>query len=232
MIVIPKVFIFEGIDFAGKTTSTTYAKEELEKLYPGKVKLYRNPGGTPLGEKIRDIARIETEDLEEQLLAYLLAITSVRNAVLKDIEEGCIVLLDRWTPSTMIYQYSDLEKQFKQKRNQLNNFEYLSGASLLSSYKNLIENKSYFDNSELFYFSLTTTQFLSRRNTLAALRSGNKDRFEKANSSYQYSILLRYQKLIDGLKHISSYPEIINSASFTLEEQKDYVLKLILSKVN
>jgi dTMP kinase len=99
-----KAFVFEGLDFTGKTTVSQYCFEKLKMLYGPGVVLYRSPGGTPLGEKVRDIARIEAKTVYEQTFAYLTGLTSVLEQVEKDLEKGKIVLLDRWFQSLQAYQ--------------------------------------------------------------------------------------------------------------------------------
>ena len=95
---------FEGIDGSGKTTHSGKLYRLLKER--GKsVVLYREPGGTEVGEKIRKIL------LDSQLTpeAELLLFEASRNLLVsekvkKDLEEGKIVILDRFTDSTLAYQ--------------------------------------------------------------------------------------------------------------------------------
>ncbi|RUM29043.1 MAG: dTMP kinase [Aquifex sp.] len=95
---------FEGIDGSGKTT-------QAKKLYQYLVakgipaSLYREPGGTKLGEKLREI--IITEEMDERTELFLFEASRSRlitEKVIKDLEKGKIVILDRFTLSTLAYQ--------------------------------------------------------------------------------------------------------------------------------
>ncbi|HIQ48173.1 MAG TPA: dTMP kinase, partial [Aquifex aeolicus] len=67
--------------------------------------LYREPGGTKLGEKLREI--IITEEMDERTELLLFEASRSRliaEKVIKDLEKGKIVILDRFTLSTLAYQ--------------------------------------------------------------------------------------------------------------------------------
>lgn len=209
----PKIFIFEGVDYTGKTSCVKYVKEALEKQYPGKVRAYRNPGGTALGEKVRDIARVETNDVEEQLLAYLLAITSVRNAVKLDIANGCVVLLDRWVQSTWAYQLPDLNPM------------------LQLHYAALLADKLDWKHTELIHFALGYDAMTSRMNLSKAQKGDTQDRFELSENDYRYKVWCRYQKLTMETDNFSQNQTMVYSAEHTLEAQQEHVLNIILSKL-
>ena len=51
-----KFIVFEGIDCSGKSTQAKELKNWLESVQDRKVLLTREPGGTILAEKIRDLA--------------------------------------------------------------------------------------------------------------------------------------------------------------------------------
>lgn len=103
-----KMIVIEGCDGAGKTTATKYVEEYLvSKGY--KVHCAREPGGTPLAEKFREI--IVDGHPDEQLTdaAELLAFTGARmqncELIRKRMDEGYVVLCDRYTLSTIVYQH-------------------------------------------------------------------------------------------------------------------------------
>lgn len=212
----PGIFIFEGVDFTGKTGTVRYVKEELEKLYPGKVKAYRNPGGTALGEKVRDIARIETDDVEEQFLAYFLAITSVHNQVKKDIQDGCIVLLDRWVQSTLAYQVMMMEED-------------------KALFNELLQRRFYPEEMHTIFFDLSLHLLMERKKLKASERQDTVDRFEAADYNYQLKIWTNYQAIMQGrypwAKAWPSKNVFIDSAKLSEEEQKKQCFNLILEKV-
>jgi len=95
---------FEGIDGSGKTTQAKKLYEYLKST--GKeVSLYREPGGTEIGEKIRQIILHSPMDERTELLLFEAARSSlVAEKIIPDLQAGKIVLLDRYTLSTLAYQ--------------------------------------------------------------------------------------------------------------------------------
>ena len=95
---------FEGINGSGKTTQSKKLYQYLvSKGIP--ASLYREPGGTKLGEKLREI--IITEEMDERTELFLFEASRSRlitEKVIKDLEKGKIVILDRFTLSTLAYQ--------------------------------------------------------------------------------------------------------------------------------
>lgn len=98
---------FEGIDGCGKSTQIDKAAEYLkEKGIP--FILTREPGGTPLAEKIRDVI-LSTENGEMknscELLLYLSARAQhVEEKIKPALEKGITVLCDRYQEATFAYQ--------------------------------------------------------------------------------------------------------------------------------
>jgi dTMP kinase len=98
------VFItLEGIDRAGKTTQ---AARLAEALGPGTL-LLREPGGTPAGERIRDL--IKDPALELTVGAELLLFNAARAQLVNQVigparEAGRDVVCDRFIDSTVAYQ--------------------------------------------------------------------------------------------------------------------------------
>lgn len=102
------VFItFEGIDGCGKSTQLKLAAQKLtQESKP--VMVTREPGGTAIAEKIREIliAPQNSEMANEcELLLYLAARAQhVREKILPALEDGLIVLCDRFQEATFSYQ--------------------------------------------------------------------------------------------------------------------------------
>ncbi len=95
---------FEGIDGSGKTTQAKKLYEYL-KNKGKKVSLYREPGSTEIGEKIRDILLCHCMDERTELLLFEASRSClVKEKIIPDLEEGKIVILDRFTLSTLAYQ--------------------------------------------------------------------------------------------------------------------------------
>jgi dTMP kinase len=94
----------EGLDGAGKTTHVDWLADHLRKR--GKtVRVTREPGGTPLGEKLREILLQESMDAEtEALLMFAGRQEHIRTVIAPALEAGQWVLCDRFTDATMAHQ--------------------------------------------------------------------------------------------------------------------------------
>ena len=98
---------FEGGDGSGKSTQISILKESLiEKGYD--VILTREPGGTDISEKIRElILDPENGEMEDITEAYLYAAARaqlVRQLIKPALEEGKVVICDRFVDSSIAYQ--------------------------------------------------------------------------------------------------------------------------------
>ena len=99
-----KFITFEGIDGAGKTTQIDALEHWLEKQGSEVVRT-REPGGPPLGEKIR--ARLLADDMSvtaETLLFFASRAEHIERVVVPALERGAWVLSDRFTDATYAYQ--------------------------------------------------------------------------------------------------------------------------------
>jgi dTMP kinase len=99
-----KFITFEGIDGAGKSTHIGFVTEFLTSRGKSVVSS-REPGGTPLGEKLRDLLLHEKMHLETEAL---LMFASRREHMAQVIEPGLVrgdwVLSDRFTDASFAYQ--------------------------------------------------------------------------------------------------------------------------------
>lgn len=95
---------FEGIDGSGKTTQAQYLKKSLENL-GYKVILTKEPGGTKFGEKIRNILLTEEMDGYSEFLLFAADRNMhVKTLIKPKLEEGYIVISDRFAESSIAYQ--------------------------------------------------------------------------------------------------------------------------------
>ncbi|ALP62992.1 MULTISPECIES: dTMP kinase [Paraburkholderia] len=103
-----KFITFEGIDGAGKTTHLSWFRDRLEqKLAPvgRSVVMTREPGGTKLGESLRDILLHQAMDLEtEALLMFAARREHLAQVIEPALARGDWVLSDRFTDATFAYQ--------------------------------------------------------------------------------------------------------------------------------
>lgn len=103
-----KFITFEGIDGAGKTTHLAWFRERLnDKIGPGghAVVMTREPGGTPLGETLRELLLKDSMDLEtEALLMFAARREHLARVIEPALVRGDWVLSDRFTDATFAYQ--------------------------------------------------------------------------------------------------------------------------------
>ncbi|MBN2602362.1 MAG: dTMP kinase [Candidatus Marinimicrobia bacterium] len=102
------IFItFEGIDGSGKTTQITMLIRHLNEAgIPNQ--LFREPGGTEIGEKIRDILLDNDHDAMQPITELLLYSASryqlTKSQIIPALESGKVVICDRFYDSTTAYQ--------------------------------------------------------------------------------------------------------------------------------
>ncbi len=98
---------FEGLDFCGKSTQVELLEKAL--LSRGKtVKIIREPGGTAISEKVRNILldkRNNEMHFESELLLFASARAQlVREVIIPSLEKGEYVISDRYHDSSIAYQ--------------------------------------------------------------------------------------------------------------------------------
>lgn len=99
-----KFITFEGIDGAGKSTHIGFVRDFLAARGKGVVST-REPGGTALGEKLRDLLLHEKMDLEtEALLMFASRREHIAQVIAPALAQGQWVLSDRFTDASFAYQ--------------------------------------------------------------------------------------------------------------------------------
>lgn len=98
---------FEGLDYCGKTTQA-FLLTDFFKSKGKNVILLREPGGTPISEKIRSIL-LDEEHEDLTFVAELLLFSAARNQLVKQViqpalKDNRIVICDRFVDSTTVYQ--------------------------------------------------------------------------------------------------------------------------------
>jgi dTMP kinase len=97
----------EGPEGAGKSTNREYLAERLRERGID-VLLTREPGGTPLAERIRELL-LEPSDESmaadtELLLVFAARAQHLQQVIRPALANGCVVLCDRFTDATYAYQ--------------------------------------------------------------------------------------------------------------------------------
>ncbi|MBA2794601.1 MAG: dTMP kinase [Thermoleophilaceae bacterium] len=94
---------FEGIDRSGKTTQAARLVEALGDEAIG----VREPGGTAVGERVRDLLKDPEVAVSPEAEALLFAAARaelVRGVIRPALEEGRVVVSDRYLDSSLAYQ--------------------------------------------------------------------------------------------------------------------------------
>lgn len=99
-----KFITLEGMDGAGKSTHIPRIIEMLTAR-GHEVVSTREPGGTPLGERLRELLLHEAMHAEtETLLMFAARREHIANVIVPALQRGAYVLSDRFTDATFAYQ--------------------------------------------------------------------------------------------------------------------------------
>jgi dTMP kinase len=176
-----KFISFEGLDFSGKTTQVLLLKEKLEMLGET-VLLLREPGGTPISERIRNILldknHLEMTDICEILLYSAARHQLVSEKIIKVLESGNFVIADRYVDSTTAYQgYGRrIPMDFVKKLNHIATAGLLPGLT--------------------FYLNLELSELKNR----ISRNGGLVDRLESGGDKFYQRIYKGYLKIADHEK--------------------------------
>lgn len=101
-----KLIVFEGIEGAGKTTQIQQTSDWLKSWLSQQVLITREPGGTPLGERLREVLLADAlvYDTSELLLYAADRAQHIQEFIQPALKAGHIILCDRFTDSTIAYQ--------------------------------------------------------------------------------------------------------------------------------
>ena len=104
--VLGQFITFEGVDGAGKSTQLEYAVKYLEDRGVDVVKT-REPGGTEIGETIRELILQASSPLDastELLMIFAARNEHIERVIKPAIARGSTVVCDRFTDATFAYQ--------------------------------------------------------------------------------------------------------------------------------
>lgn len=108
---VSKFIVIEGLEGAGKSTAISYIAKWLFKqnIATDDVVYTREPGGTALAEKMRDIIKMEIsgeklQDKAELLLMYAARVQLVEQIIKPALVAGKVVVGDRHNMSSLAYQ--------------------------------------------------------------------------------------------------------------------------------
>ncbi|MFT4311559.1 MAG: dTMP kinase [Candidatus Woesearchaeota archaeon] len=209
-----KLITFEGIDGSGKSTQIKNTYNHLSKKGL-KVYNYREPGGTELGEKVRDMLldpKMEIVSKAELELFLSSRAQLLEQIVYPNLEEGNIVLLDRFYGSTLAYQAFGRAKGDPKWIKHINN-----------SMDFLLED---FRPHAQFYLRIPLEESFKRRDARAEkkdrMEQNEKDFFKRVYEGYE-----NFRETGDNVVAIDGMPkqeEVFNSIRVYLDFLlKDYV---------
>lgn len=101
-----KFITLDGIDGAGKSTHLAFIKSWLEKHNQPAI-FTREPGGTPIGESLRELLLDTTSQVSlntETLLMFAGRMQHIEDVILPNLKKGIWVVSDRFTDATFAYQ--------------------------------------------------------------------------------------------------------------------------------
>ena len=195
------LIVFEGIEGSGKTTLINHISNFLKKKKIAHLKI-REPGGTKNSEKIRNLILNKRNNFNAytDLMLYFAARSEIIENIIKKNYKKKIILLDRFTDSTLAYQHygMGLDKDLIDSTNKLLT-------------KNIKPHR--------VFLSIVNSQNLKKR----LKQRKNKNRYDNFKIKF-------YKKFQNGFINISKKKTnytIVNS-NFDLKNNKKVVLKHVL----
>ena len=99
-----KFITFEGVDGAGKSTHLAWFADTLRQRGPD-VLVTREPGGTPLGEQLREILLNQPMSIgTEALLMFAARLEHIEQVIKPALHAGKWVISDRFSDASFAYQ--------------------------------------------------------------------------------------------------------------------------------
>lgn len=197
-----KFITLEGVDGAGKTTHIEFIKNYLSDLNINYV-MTREPGGTALGEKLRDILlHDEMNPQTETMLMFAARNEHIDKIIRPNLIKGAVVISDRFTDATYAYQAGG--KGVKDEK--------------IDILKKWVQEDLRPDLT--FLFDLPVEVSIERLNQTRKL-----DKFEREDKSFHKKIREKYLTLVEGsperfcvLNSEASIEKIQNQIKLKLDE--------------
>ena len=168
-----KIITFEGVDGCGKTTQINLLSDYFNNCNKKNV-IVREPGGTSISEKIREILLDDSNSINSitETLLFLSSRSQLVNEVIrKEIDNCNFILFDRFVDSTIAYQGYGRGLDIK-KLQSLNDFAT--------------------DNLKP---DLTFILDIKLSESLRRIHSDNMDRMEKSGDSFLKRVISGYKKM-------------------------------------
>jgi dTMP kinase len=206
---------FEGLDGCGKSTQLERLGSNLRERGLD-VTATREPGGTPAGEKIRqlllDARTVSLDPYAELTLMFAARAQHLREVILPSLDEGKILLCDRFTDSSEAYQGGGRK---------------LGGAIVLELHRllcaNLQPDLTILMDSDL----ATSVDRARRRNQAKGAPSADEGRFERENRSFFTRVHASY------LEIAKREPQrvVVIDARGTPDQTHAKIMKVVIQKL-
>lgn len=194
---------FEGLDFCGKSTQVKLLNEFLT-LQNLKVSLIREPGGVKISENIRNIILDRNNEemfFETELLLFSASRAQlVREVILPKLNDGYIIISDRFHDSSIAYQgYGrELDAEFV---SDLQKFAIGNAVPDVTFFLDIPvdevnRRKSNFQNSELDRIEISKNSFYEK------VRNGYKNIAENEERFITIDGLMTVEKIHEKIKVI------------------------------
>ena len=199
------IFVFEGIEGTGKSTQIKSISAYLKKKRVPFI-ILREPGGSKNSEKIRDFIlnkNINFHNLTD-LFLYLSARNENYNSILKKNFKKKIILIDRFTDSTIAYQHFGMGLNLKI-------------INLLNSY--ILKD---------FKASFSFLNTVNTKNLKLRLKKRKRlNRYDKFNSKFYRKVQKGYFKIFSKRKNY-----MIIDSNLPVERNKKIITNKILDLIN
>ncbi|RMD49643.1 MAG: dTMP kinase [Ignavibacteria bacterium] len=200
---------FEGLDFCGKSTQVELLKDYLESL--GKrVMILREPGGTSISEKVREIL-LDKENSEMVMETELLLFSAsraqlVREVIIPELKKGTYVISDRFHDSTIAYQGYGRGLEI----------------SFITHLQNFVIDGAKPDIT--FYIDMELKELEQRKKRIKSL---NLDRIESSKDDF-------YSKVREGYLHLCETEErfVMLNGMDSIEEIHSKIINVLSEKGN
>jgi len=177
-----KFITFEGLDGSGKSTQLGKLARAL-RAEGVEVVVTREPGGTPAGEKVRqmllDSRTCGLSPWAEMALMFASRAQQVEQVILPALREGKFVLCDRFTDSTEAYQGGGRQ---------------LGSAAVLALHKILCRGLQP-DLTVLMMSEVDASVLRARRRNQRRSQEGNENRFEQEDAAFFERVVKAYQAI-------------------------------------
>ena len=195
------VIVFEGIEASGKSTNLKIVSNYLKNNNKKFIKL-REPGGVKTSEKLRKLVLNNKSQLNSKtdFLIILASRSENMDKLIKKYHKKRIILIDRFTDSTIAYQHYGMN--FNKK--------------LIMMLNSFIIGK--------FKPDLTILSTVNKSNMFLRLKKRkNKNKYDKFNFKF-------YDKVQKGFIKISKFSKkylILNSNIYNRKDSKKIIIKKI-----